>query len=268
MKLDIIAQDGTKKGTKQMPKQFDEAYRPDVIQRAVEVIHRNSRQVYGSDPRAGMKSSPDVSRRRRKYRGSYGKGISRVPRKVLTRNGSQMNWVGAFMPGTVGGRRAHPPKASKIWSRKINDKERKLAIRSALSATLNKELVKGKGHDVPAAYPFILDSAVESIEKAKEFELALEKLGFEKELERAAERKTRAGRARRRGRRYKRRVGPLVVVADSCPLLKKGQNIPGVKVVSVKNLNAAVLAPSNEGVRLTLFTENALNAMEKNNLFM
>ena len=49
-----------------------------------------------------------------------------------------MNWVGAFAPGTVGGRRAHPPKSEKIWSKKINKKENAKAIRSAISATLLK----------------------------------------------------------------------------------------------------------------------------------
>ena len=38
-----------------------------------------------------------------------------------------MNWVGAFAPGTVGGRKAHAPNAEKIFDKKINKKENRKA---------------------------------------------------------------------------------------------------------------------------------------------
>ena len=84
-----------------------------LIKRAVLTLQNNKRQRYGANPEAGKKVSAALSKRRRKYRGSYGHGISRVPRKILSRRGTSMNWQGAFAPGTVGGRRAHPPKAEK-----------------------------------------------------------------------------------------------------------------------------------------------------------
>ena len=67
-----------------------------------------------------------------------------------------MSWVGAVMPGTVGGRRAHPPKADKIWSQKINTTERRKAIRSAIAGTINMDFVKDRGHKAPENYPFII----------------------------------------------------------------------------------------------------------------
>ena len=140
----------TETGEKQkqivMPKQFDEEIRPDIIKRAVLVIQSNNRQPYGPFEFAGDRASVEVSRRRRQYRGSYGKGISRVPRKVLWKRGTQFGWVGARAPHTVKGRRAHPPKPESIWSQKINIKEKRKAIRSALAATLIPELVKSRGH--------------------------------------------------------------------------------------------------------------------------
>ena len=156
MKLNIISASKEKKKEIDLPSQFNEEVRPDVISRAVFAIQSNKRQPYGASPEAGKRASAEISRRRHDYRGSYGHGISRVPRKILTRRGTRMYWVGAFAPGTVGGRRAHPPKAEKNYSQKINKKERRKAIRSAIAASIIKELVEQRGHKVPADYPFVL----------------------------------------------------------------------------------------------------------------
>ena len=112
----------------------------------------------------------------------YGHGISRTPRKILSRRGTQFNWQGALVPNTVGGRRAHPPKAEKNWQEKINKKERRKAIRSAMAATVNKELVAERGHVVPDNYPFVLESGLELLDKTKQIVDALKRLGFEKEF--------------------------------------------------------------------------------------
>jgi len=165
MELKILNTSKTEMGKKSLPRQFSEPFNPDIIKRAVEVIQSNKRQKYGAKPEAGMRASAELSRRRRKYRGSYGIGISRVPRKIMSRRGTRMNWVGAFAPGTVGGRRAHPPKAEKNWRKSLNIKERRKAIRSAIAATVNKELVKNRGHIVPENYPFIIDNNLQEQEK-------------------------------------------------------------------------------------------------------
>ena len=115
--------EGKDAGELKLPKQFEEAVNPDLIQRAVLAVQSSRRQKYGVYPEAGKNVSAKLSRRRRDYRGSYGAGISRIPRKILSRNGTRMNWVGALAPGTVGGRRAHPPKAEKNWVKKINKKD-------------------------------------------------------------------------------------------------------------------------------------------------
>ena len=158
MKLSIIDKTNAQKGKKELPAQFNEAVRPDIILRAVLSIQSNKRQKYGAFSEAGKRPSAKLSRRRRDYRGSYGIGISRVPRKILSRRGTRMNWAGAFAPGMVGGRRAHPPKADKEWSQKINKKERRKAIRSAMSATMNKELISLRGQLMPENYQFIIDN--------------------------------------------------------------------------------------------------------------
>src|SRR3989338_7670311 len=233
MKLPILDSNGVQKGEKELPSQFNEQIRHDLIRRAVLALFSTARTPYGADLRAGKRSSPDLSKRRRHYRGSYGFGISRVPRKILSRSGTRFNWVGAFMPGTVGGRRAHPPKAEKILIEKVNIKERRRAIRSALAATIHTPLVAARGHLLSPHYPFILAEEFESVKKTKELQLALEKLALHDELARIKKKTVRAGRGTMRNRKYRRKVGPLIVVAHTCPLIKSSQNL-NIDVVDVR----------------------------------
>ena len=255
-------------GEVQLPEQFNEEIRPDLIKRAVHVIQANTRQPYGAKEGAGMRASADISRRRHNFKGSYGYGISRVPRKIMSARGTRFNWTGAVAPGTVGGRRAHPPKPEKDWSKKINIKERRKAIRSAISATAIPAIVKQRGHKVPAKYPFVLDSKVESLKKTDDVLKVLNGLGLKEELERTSQTKIRAGKGTMRGRKYKSKVGPLIVVSGKCDLQKSARNIPGVEVRVVSRLNAEALAPGTDYGRLTLWSKSAIEQMKEKQLFM
>lgn len=250
-----------------MPKQFEEQIRPDLIKRAVLVIQSNNRQAYGAFPFAGQRASAVISRRRRKYRGSYNHGISRVPRKITWRRGTQMGWKGAFAPGTVKGRKAHAPQATKVLSEKINIKERKKAIRSALSATLIPELVKKRGHKFKEL-PTVVDSKIEKLDKTKQVKSLLIKLGLDKELKRTEVKKVRAGKGTKRGRKYQTKIGPLIVVSKTCPLSKSAINIQGLEVRRVNDLNTELLAPGTIPGRLTLYTESAIKKIEEEKLFI
>jgi len=168
MKLTVFDTEKKKVNERELPSQFNEEYRPDLIKRAVHALQSVARQAYGASPEAGLRHSSKLSKRRRKYRGCYGKGISRVNRKILSRRGTQMYWVGAFSPQTRGGRRSHPPKADKIFEKNINKKENRKAIRSAIAAAINKDLVQERGHKIPEDYPFILDSSFEQQSKTKD----------------------------------------------------------------------------------------------------
>lgn len=267
MKLNILDQANNKTGEIRLPNQFEEEFRPDLIQRAVLTIQSHKRQPYAANTEAGKRASAKLSRRRRKYRGSYGIGISRVPRKILSRRGARMNWAGAFAPGTVGGRRAHPPKTERIWGKKINEKERAKAIRSAIAATVLKDIVAQRGHLVPDNYPFVLDDKFESLNKTQDVIEAFGKLGLESELQRAQNRNVRAGKGKMRGRKYKKRKGPLVVVGKKDKLHNALKNISGVDVVEVRSLNTELLAPGAKAGRLTLWTSSAIGILGKEKLF-
>lgn len=267
MKLKIVDAKKIEKGSLDLPPQFGEEIRPDLIKRAVHSVQANSRQRYGAKPEAGMRASADISRRRHDYKGSYGHGISRVPRKIMTGRGTRFHWVGAVAPGTVGGRRAHAPKADKQWDKKMNKKERRKAIRSAISATIVSQIVEKRGHKVPQAYPFILDESAEKVAKTDEALEMLNGLGLTQELLRCGVKKVRAGKGKIRGRKYDKKVGPLIVVSGPCELQRAARNIPGVDVRSVSRLDAEALAPGTDYGRLTLWTKAAVEKMEKDSLY-
>ncbi|MFH1511153.1 MAG: 50S ribosomal protein L4 [Candidatus Woesearchaeota archaeon] len=251
MEYPITTITNEKHGKRKLPSQFEEQVRPDLIKRAVVTIQKNNRQAYGAQPEAGQRQSAKLSRRRRDYKTSYGIGISRVPRKIMSRRGTRMNWVGAVAPGTVGGRRAHPPKSSKIIQVKINNKERKKAIRSCLAATaLRKD------------WPLIIEKKAEEIKTTKELKQMLDKLG----LHLRDEKKVRAGKGTKRGRRYKKSRGMLIVVSKECSLEKAGRNLAGIEIREAKKLDAETLAPGCQ-VRPTIYTEESLDVIEKEKLF-
>jgi len=268
MKLPRMGLDNSAKGSVELPQQFSEQVRQDLIKRAVDAVRSRQRHNYGAHFGAGLRPSAKLSRRRRDFKTSYGHGISRVPRKSLSRRGTRFYWVGAVAPGTVKGRRAHPPKSSKIWEQKINIKENRKAIRSAMAATIIKEMVTLRGHTVPSGYPFIIDGSVESLSKTSEFHAVLTKLGFEKELERGEQKTVRAGKGKMRGRRYKTKRSLLIVVSEDCKLVKTASNIPGIEIARVHELNAELLAPGASPGRATLWSDKAIEKISKEKMFM
>ena len=252
-------------GEVKLPAQFNEPVRTDLIKRAVLSIQSNNRQPYGSDPRAGNKYASKLSRRRRALKTSYGRNLARSPRKTLMRRGTQYIFSGATAPNTPGGRRAHPPKVSKIFSQKINKKERQKAIRSAISATNIPMLLKQRGFKAES----LIVRDLERITKTKELKQLLLKLNLSEDLQRSIIKRIRAGIGKLRGRKYKKTKGPLIVVADNkSVLIKASRNLQGFDVAPVSSLNAELLAPGAVPGRLTIWSEAAIEKLEKEKLFL
>lgn len=249
-KVPVLKADGTKKGEVTLPKAFTGRVRPDVIHKAVRVAQSNRRQPYGAGLMSGAMHSTKSA--------GKGKGMSRVPR-------IQGSGPGALAPPTVGGRRAHPPEARRVWTEKINHKENRLAIRSGLAATASSELVQARGHKIDAkhALPIVVDDAFEKVEKTADILAAFEKLGLMADLTRATEGKhVRAGVGKSRGRRYKSPTSVLIVATNTEKIRKGAGNLPGVDIVAPRQLNAEYLAPGGVAGRLTVFTESAVKALE------
>jgi large subunit ribosomal protein L4e len=214
-----------------------------------------------------MEVSAKLSKRRRNYRGVYGQGRSRIPRKVMIRRGTQFVYTGAFVSGAIGGRRAHPPKSEKNFDQKLNKKENRKAIRSAIAATIDKSCLENKGFKTVSNVPFIIDK-LETISKTKDIITLFTKLGLEKEIERATNKTIRPGRGTLRGRKYKKVKGPLIIVSQKEKIVDACKNIAGFDITTIKSLNAELLAPGAEPGRLTIWSLDSVNELAKEKLFI
>ncbi|MCK5594070.1 MAG: 50S ribosomal protein L4 [Candidatus Aenigmarchaeota archaeon] len=268
MKTNIISIDGKKGSQVELPLQFLEAYRPDLIKRAVIVAQSKDRQPYGADPRAGLKTSAHHIARRSCYGSLANRGIARMKR--ITIGTGPLAGTGRVAPHAIKGRKAHAPKSEKIYKTDINNTERRFAIRSAIAATADKDIVSGRGHktDGITEFPIVCEDALESVTKTQDAFEILESIGLSADLERTSERKVRAGRGTMRGRNYRIKKGPLIVVGNNKGINNAASNIVGVDVIEVKDLSAEMLAPGTHAGRLTVWTKSALDMLEKEKLFM
>lgn len=260
MKANVFDINGSVKGQTELPKVFSTPLRPDLIRRAVLAIHSHNRQPNGVDPLAGHRSSAHYHSVRHYRYGMMNKEMARMQRIHEGPAGLQL--AARFVPQSRKGRESHPPKPYKDFWQKMNDKERVLAIKSAIAATAKKEVVAERNHAINGiALPIIFEDSLQNVKKANELRQLLEKIGLKKELERANEKKIRAGKGKMRGRRYRRRKGPLIVIAENKGLLNAAKNLGGVDCCLVNNLNAELLAPGTYPGRLVIFTEGSLKRL-------
>ena len=244
-----------------LPSQFDTPYRPDIIKRAVLAVQSRRRQPHGVDELAGKKNTSQSWQ--------TGHGKSRMPR--IKGSGTGAANKAAFAPGTVGGRVAHPPEARKVIIERINVKENRLAIRSAIAATAVRKTVSERGHKVDSVpeFPLIVSDKLESLETTKEFRLIATALGLGEDLTRAVKgRGIRAGKGKMRGRKMKTPKSFLVVVGRDSGVGLAARNLPGVDVVEVHGLNADLLAPGTHPGRLVLWTKSAIDRLGSEELFL
>lgn len=227
---------------------FDEPYRPDLIKKAVLAAQANRQQPYGPHMYAGLRTSAEGW--------GPGRGVSRVAR---LKNGSKS----ARIPQAVKGRQAHPPKPETDRTEKVNDKERQKAIRSALAATGNIELVKKRGHQFSAQLPLIAVDELSALKKTKDVKSFMEAASLYDDIERAKDTTIRAGKGKLRGRRYKNTKSILIVTAEDKGIVKAARNLAGVDIVTYDQLNAELLAPGTHAGRLTVFTESAIAKLEE-----
>jgi large subunit ribosomal protein L4e len=245
----VVALDGKPHATFPLPLAFSSPIRPDLIQRAVVAAQSHRRQPYGPSPTAGLRHSVEWS--------GKGRGVARTPRLMESMRGAQA-------PNTVGGRPAHPPRTDRLWAKKINRKERRLAFASALAATREAKLAEARGHRVPhgIALPIVVDDPVEAIVTVRAARELLEHLHLSDDLDRSRDgtHLRASGRARRRGRVRRTPRGLLVVT--SAPGKGRGfRNLAGVDVVPAPRLATEDLAPGGVAGRLTLFSRSAVEAL-------
>tara|TARA_Y100000310_G_scaffold337621_1_gene425177 strand:- start:246 stop:995 length:750 start_codon:yes stop_codon:yes gene_type:complete len=241
MKTKLLDKTGKAGKEIDLPKNFSGKIRADILQKVFEVQKIMLQQAYGAMPGAGAGySASGISiKRRHRWKGSYGRGISRIPRKIMSRHGASFNWVGATVSSTRGGRRPHAPRSQKNLFKKINKKELLIAFNSGFAGTFEKDAN-------------VFDSAVLEL-KSKDFFAVLKKVFGDKFDKVLKKKTTRAGKGKMRGRKYKSTAGMVFVIGS-----KEKMNRKGVEVVRVNELWVGDLAPNGIPGRLASYSENAI----------
>lgn len=233
-----------------LPSFFDTPIRPDLIRRAVVAIQSHMFQPQGRNPMAGKRTTA-VSI-------GVGHAMSRVPRVKGDRY-PRAN-LAAFAPSTVKGRLTFAPTPNKRVQKKINRKELRLAMLSALAATSSKDLILGRGHMIAGKhdFPLVVTDDLEQMTKSSDAQKTLKSLGVWEDVKRASRKKMRAGKGSVRGRPYKKRVSALIVVEKKQGVERAFRNFSGIKVVDASSLNVNDLAPGTHAGRLTIWSQTAL----------
>lgn len=151
------------------------------------------------------------------------------------------------------------------WHRKINIKQKRYAVCSALAASALPSLVMARGHkidNVPEV-PLVVSNAVESLTQTKKAIDLLKKIGAIADVKKSKDSKNlHKGKGKMRNRRYTMRRGPLVIFDKDNGITKAFRNIPGVEVQNVDRLNLLQLAPGGHLGRFCIWTKAAFEKLD------
>src|SRR3989344_1108430 len=261
MKANFFDAEGKKIKSIELPECFSQPVREDIVSRFLET--KKNKQPYAPSLIAGKQSAArgKIVHRRHVWKTKYGKSLSRTPRKIFSRRGEQFNWEGAEVPNARGGMRAHPPKIlSMLKIKRINKKEAKIALISALSATASSEIVrkkysslKGEKIEVPA----VVDEKLLTL-KTKNLLLTLKKILGEKVFDIAVKKKTiRAGKGKMRGRKHRKNAGMLLVMGKGEKIKTNAFDAKGADKLSILDL-----ADGGTG-RIVVYTEKAVKDLNE-----
>jgi large subunit ribosomal protein L4e len=238
-----------------LPAVFKAPIRPDIVSFIHEQVRKNKRQPYAVNVDAGMQHSAE----------SWGTGraVARIPR--VRGGGTHRSGEGAFGNMCRGGRMFAPTKIWRRWHRRVNVAQKRYAICSAIAASGVPSLVMARGHviDNISEVPLVIDDKVQELKKTKEAATLLRRLHAWKDIEKVYNSKRyRAGKGKMRNRRYKIKLGPLVIYDKDNGLVKAFRNIPGVETIQVERLNLLRLAPGGHLGRFCIWTESAFRKLD------
>jgi large subunit ribosomal protein L4e len=238
-----------------IPAVFTAPIRDDIVHFVHTNINKNRRQAHGVKFEAGFGHSAE----------SWGTGraVARIPR--ISGSGTSRAGQGAFGNMCRKGGMYAPLKTWRRWHRKVNLKQKRHAVASALAASAVTPLVLARGHriqEVPEL-PLVLDNL--NAETTKTLLSTLKKFGVGEELQRTRDsRKIRQGVGKMRNSRYVLRKGPLIIYGDENNLVKRtARNLPGVDTCNVHRLNLLQLAPGGHLGRFIIWTKDAFKALNK-----
>lgn len=160
-----------------MPAVFTTPLRIDIVQHVHTNMSKNNRQPYSVNMKAGHQTSAE----------SWGTGraVSRIPR--VPGGGTHRAGQGAFGNMCRGGRMFAPTKVWRRWHRKVNLKQKRYAVCTALAASALPALVMARGHRISQVpeMPLVVTDDAQGIAKTKNAMQLLESLGAGEDVEKA-----------------------------------------------------------------------------------
>jgi len=238
-----------------LPAVFKAPIRPDVVSFVHSNMAKNSRQPYAVHKHAGHQTSAE----------SWGTGraVARIPR--VRGGGTHRSGQGAFGNMCRGGRMFAPTKTWRKWHHRINQKQRRYALCSAIAASGIPALVMARGHKVESIpeVPVVCSNAIESLTKTKQAVALLKSLNAYEDVEKSQDsKKIRAGKGKMRNRRYVMRRGPLVIYNEDHGIRQAFRNLPGLELISVDRLNLLKLSPGSHLGRFCIWSEGAFQKLD------
>jgi len=238
-----------------LPAVFRAPIRPDVVSFIHDQVAKNHRQAYAVSEKAGHQTSAE----------SWGTGraVARIPR--VRGGGTHRSGQGAFGNMCRGGRMFAPTKTWRRWHRKVNVAQKRYAICSAVAASGVPSLVMARGHvidEIPEV-PLVVSDKIQEFKRTKEAAVFLRRLHAWKDIEKVYNSKRyRAGKGKMRNRRWKQKLGPLVIYDKDNGIVKAFRNIPGVEFQQVDRLNLLKMAPGGHLGRFCIWTESAFRKLD------
>eukprot|EP01024_Parvocaulis_polyphysoides_P054446 TRINITY_DN5502_c1_g1_i1.p1 TRINITY_DN5502_c1_g1~~TRINITY_DN5502_c1_g1_i1.p1 ORF type:complete len:406 (+),score=77.83 TRINITY_DN5502_c1_g1_i1:77-1294(+) len=239
-----------------LPAVFTSPIRPDLVTLIHTHMNKNKRQPYAVHPKAGHQTAAE----------SWGTGraVSRIPR--VPGGGTHRAGQGAFGNMCRGGRMFAPTKIWRRWHRKINVKEKRYAVCSALAASAVPALVMARGHRIEkcAEIPLVVSDDVNALQKTQKAVQMLKAINAYEDVEKViASKNIRRGKGKMRNRRYTMRRGPLIIYEGDGLLQRAFRNIPGVSLRDVTQLNLLQLAPGGHLGRFIIWTKSAFDKLDE-----
>ncbi len=265
MKAFVISVEGKKLHEISLPKAFESGVDSGLIKRAVLSIQSAGKQPKGAKKRAGRENTAKYRGRRSLPADERGINVGRARLPRLRNRRGRLQGRVASVPRAVGGPRAHPPKAEAKRKERINKKERRAALASAIAASVRRDLVSarhvlGKG----VALPLVAEDRFEQVSRTKQLKQVLEALRVSPDLKNAKEKaRRRAGKGKMRGRKKKQKKSILIVTGKNAIVFRAARNLPGVDVCVARSLNVELLAPGCLPGRFTVWSESAIKALHE-----
>merc|ERR1712043_131364 len=253
--VSVYNEQGEVCGQVTLPAVFKAPIRNDLCHFIHHEVAKNHRQPYCVNKDAGHQTSAE----------SWGTGraVARIPR--VRGGGTHRSGQGAFGNMCRGGRMFAPTKTWRKWHRRINQKQRRYAMCSAIAASAIPALVMARGQKIDKGpeVPVVFSNAIESLTKTKAAVSLLQRLNAYEDVEKCQNsKKIRAGKGKMRNRRYVMRRGPLVIYNEDHGIKQAFRNLPGVELISVDRLNLLKLAPGGHLGRFCVWSQSAFTKLD------